>query len=157
MSLSKESPSSSAKSQSFGDQCMCLQLRRAARLVTQLYDEEVRPTGLSMAQYALLGGLARLGDATQTELAERLTLDPTTLTRTLAPLFTKHLITKRQRTEDRREHVLHVTSEGTAKLKSAASHWRQAQQRVRAALGDEAWTALLGTLGLLLSDVSKAK
>ena len=144
-------------SRSFGDRCMCLQLRRAARLISQVYDDEVRPTGMGMAQYAILGGLTRMGDATQTELAARLTLDPTTLNRTIAPLIAKGLITRRRRPDDRRGLVLHVTPDGTARLRAAASHWRQAQRRVRTALGDKGWTDLHTLLGSLLDELPRER
>jgi DNA-binding MarR family transcriptional regulator len=148
-----KTPSSDRRESSFGDRCMCLQLRRAARLVTQMYDDEVQQTGLGMAQFAILGGLTRMGDSTQTELAARLRLDPTTLNRTVAPLIAKGLVAKRRRAEDRRGLVLHITAGGTARLNAASLRWRRAQDRVKAALGDKGWSGLHALLGNLLAEL----
>jgi len=134
------------------DRCLCLQIRRAARLVTQLYDEEVRRSGLSMAQFGLLAGLHQLGEATQRDLAEKLTLDPTTLTRNVAPLIRRGLIRKAQRDTDRRERRLQLTPQGLAELKAASLYWRRAQDSVRRTLGTGAWTRLHGLLDTVLGE-----
>jgi DNA-binding MarR family transcriptional regulator len=134
----------------FGDDCLCFQLRRAARLVTEVYDDEVGLAGLSIAQFALLARLERLGEATQTEVAEHLTLDPTTLTRTLTPLVAKGFITKDRGAADGRARYLQLTAEGMARLRAARPQWRAAQEKLKKALGDNTWRSLHG----LLKDVA---
>ena len=42
--------------------CTCLALRRATRRVTQIYDTHMKPLGLRITQFAVLGNLA--GDGT---------------------------------------------------------------------------------------------
>jgi len=64
--------------------CMCANLRRAARVVTQLYDEELRPSGLRASQFTLLQTLNIAPGISQKRLAGVLEFDSTTLTRTLA-------------------------------------------------------------------------
>jgi DNA-binding MarR family transcriptional regulator len=135
-----------------GAGCLCLQIRRAARLVTQLYDQEVRQSGLSMAQFGLLAGLLQMGDSTQSELAERMTLDPTTLTRNVAPLIRRGLVKKVRGGVDRRERRLELTPEGRAQLRAAAEHWRRAQDKVRETLGGTAWRDLHGLLDRVLNE-----
>jgi DNA-binding MarR family transcriptional regulator len=66
--------------------CTCTNLRRAARIVSQLYDRELRQAGLRVTQFALLQALVRAKDISQGKLGEVLGLDSTTLTRTLALL-----------------------------------------------------------------------
>jgi DNA-binding MarR family transcriptional regulator len=139
-------------SSQFGNDCLCFQLRRAARLVTEVYDDEVGLAGLSIAQFALLARLDQLGEVTQTEVAEHLTLDPTTLTRTLTPLVTKGFITKARGTTDARARHLQLTPEGRARLRIARPQWRVAQDKLKKALGDDTWFTLHG----LLKDVSGA-
>ena len=138
-----------------GEGCLCLQIRRAARLVTQLYDEEVRQSGLSMAQFSLLAGLRRMGDTTQRELAEQMTLDPTTLTRNVAPLIRRGYVRKVQRGADRRERRLELTAEGAAQLRAAGRHWQRAQDRVRRTLGPRAWSDLHRLLGQMLNGTAR--
>lgn len=136
--LSPKNPGGGSKRES----CLCSKLRRASRLVGQLYDEEVRPGGMAMAQFGLLGTLASSGELTQGVLADKLNLDSTTLTRTLAPLIGKGWIEKTQGGEDLRERRLRVTRLGLEQLRGCLPQWERAQRRMRQSLGDADWEQL---------------
>src|SRR5207247_2325640 len=66
--------------------CACGRLRRAARSLTQLYDDAMAPAGLRVTQYSLLSTLARGGPARITELAAAQLLDRTALSPHRGPL-----------------------------------------------------------------------
>ncbi len=66
--------------------CICNNLRRAARLVTNYYDKLLEPAGLRVSQATVLVVLYLAGVQTINEMAEQLELDRTTLTRNLKPL-----------------------------------------------------------------------
>ena len=66
--------------------CGCANLRRAARVITRLYDAALRPSGLGVAQFTLLQALNTAPGMSQKQLASLLEIDSTTLTRTLEPL-----------------------------------------------------------------------
>src|SRR5580765_4304797 len=66
--------------------CTCGRLRRAARALTQLYDDLMAPSGLRVTQYSLLSTLATRGTSRMSDLARMLLLDRTALSRTLDPL-----------------------------------------------------------------------
>jgi DNA-binding MarR family transcriptional regulator len=122
--------------------CACASLRRAARIVTQLYDHELEPEGLKATQFTLLQALTEARNISQGRLGDLLGLDSTTLSRTLALLRKKRWI---QATpgEDRRELRLSLTSEGKRKYQSALKHWRSAQRQLRRALGEAAWNKIM--------------
>ena len=63
-----------------GSACACATVRRAARLVTQLYDGELRPR-LEASQFMLLTALERKPGCTQAALARIFGFDKTTVTR----------------------------------------------------------------------------
>ena len=63
--------------------CLCANIRRASRAITQRYDEALRPLGLTITQFTILQALSLAGDITQGRLGEILAMDSTTLTRTL--------------------------------------------------------------------------
>jgi MarR family len=63
--------------------CVCNTLRMVTRVVTQLYDDALRPSGLRVTQFGILATLGRLGGANLKQLEERLAIDQTTLTRSL--------------------------------------------------------------------------
>jgi DNA-binding MarR family transcriptional regulator len=108
--------------------CACANLRRAARAVTRLYDQELRGSGLNPTQFTLLMVLEIVGDVTQGELGRMLALDSTTLTRTLKLLLTRGSIRAVQR-DDRRERHLSLTPSGRHRLHRAQPNWERAQKR----------------------------
>src|SRR5262250_3441064 len=63
--------------------CVCSTLRMVSRAVTQLYDDILRPSGLRVTQFSILGAIARLGEANLRQLEHMLAIDQTTLTRSL--------------------------------------------------------------------------
>jgi len=71
--------------------CACQNLRRVTRVVTRIYDEELRKAGLEVTQFGLLTALAAMGEANQKRLSEGFAMDSTTLTRTLGLLLRQGL------------------------------------------------------------------
>ena len=121
--------------------CACSSVRRAARAVTQLYEEELRPTGLRVTQFTLLMALEHAGVSTQGDLGCALALDSTTLTRMLK-LLDKEGWIRSMPGSDRRERHLSLTTAGRRKLAQSLKQWEQAQTRLRNLLGEAQWKAL---------------
>jgi DNA-binding MarR family transcriptional regulator len=71
--------------------CACASLRRASRAVTQIYDQELRGLGLRVTQFTLLQAMELASNLTQGRLGELLSLDSTTLTRTMRHVAEKRL------------------------------------------------------------------
>jgi DNA-binding MarR family transcriptional regulator len=125
--------------------CVCGNLRMAARLVTQRYDDALRPTGLRFMQFTLLARLRAADRLTMTELAQQMALDRTTLTRNLKPLSERgyaQIVSGK----DRRERLVVLTDSGRVALRKALPRWEQAQDSMTAGLGEDATSNLLGLL-----------
>jgi DNA-binding MarR family transcriptional regulator len=122
--------------------CACANLRRASRIVTQIYDEELRRAGMRATQFTLLQALTQARSITQGDLAELLGMDSTTLTRTLGLLRKKGWIVSRPG-NDRREIWLALSAEGARGYKRAEPYWEAAQQRLRKALGATHWNGIM--------------
>ncbi len=125
--------------------CACANLRRAARAVTQVYDAALRPAGLRATQFTVLAVIARRGQLRQTELAEVLGMDGTTLTRNLQPLVKQDWI-RVDRDEDQRVRLISITEHGRTVLDMAVPLWRDVQNLVSNGLGDTQMAALLSAL-----------
>ena len=125
--------------------CACASLRRAARAVTHLYAEALRPHGLHPTQLTLLHVLDRRGELTQGDLGSFLVLDSTTLTRTLRPLIGRRLIRARAG-DDARQRVLSLTATGRRTLAEAQPAWERVQERLRRQVGAEQGPRLLAEL-----------
>jgi DNA-binding MarR family transcriptional regulator len=122
--------------------------------VTQAYDDAMRDSGLRSTQFTLLQVLDRKGETTQGELGEFLAIDPTTLTRTLAPLAKQGLLRTRPG-NDRRERIWSITPAGKRRLTSLMDAWTTAQNLLRAQLGDRRWTRLLSDLALVAGSATQ--
>ena len=133
--------------------CVCNTLRRATRAVTQLYDEALRPSGLRVTQFSVLATLARLGEANLRQLEQALTLDQTTLTRSLA-LLERDGMVERVAHADRRIKALTLTSRGGKALERARPLWARVQGQVLEELGPTAWADAERRLARLLQIAS---
>ena len=66
--------------------CTNLKLRQLDRVVTRHYDAYLSASGVKNTQYSLLSHVAALGPIRPSDLAQRMGLDASTLTRNLQPL-----------------------------------------------------------------------
>lgn len=130
--------------------CICFVTRKAARCITQLYDESLRPTGLRSTQLAVLNTVRLLEPVKIVLLAEALVLDRTTLARNLKPLEQRGLI-RIELGEDLRERIVTMTDKGMDKLEEVFPYWEEAQGRVKKELGQQGLDTLRGTLSGLVS------
>jgi DNA-binding MarR family transcriptional regulator len=131
--------------------CACANLRRTARAVTRMYNQELRATGLELTQFTLLMALNLTGETTQGNLGKLLALDTTSLTRMLRPLTKRGWIGVKIG-DDRRQRLLRLTPSGRQKLEQSRPHWEQAQRRLQRGLGEPNWTRMGG----LLAEVTRA-
>jgi DNA-binding MarR family transcriptional regulator len=132
--------------------CMGMHIRRASRIVTQIYDEAMRPTGLAISQFTVLVALHLVKSISVTRLAQELYTDQTTLTRNLKLLEKRGLITI-EPGSDRRVRLAALTEAGEQALAQALPLWEQAQAEVRQKFGSQKWQSLLS----LLSDLTEVR
>lgn len=109
--------------------CYCLAARKAARAITRVYDQKLRPFGLRATQFSIVAALALKGPTPLGELAELLGLERTTLSRGAALLESKGWLAPGS-SRDAREHVLRLTTQGRERLETAFPAWQEAQQTV---------------------------
>ena len=126
--------------------CTCFNLRKAARAITQLYDEFLRPSGLRATQFSLLTVIREVGTVSMTELAEAAVMDRTTLKRNLELLEREGLV-RIQAGSDARVREVMLTAAAQQKLAEALPYWAKAQAYVTAKLGSGRAEQLLSNLG----------
>ncbi|MCB2226085.1 MAG: MarR family winged helix-turn-helix transcriptional regulator [Desulfarculaceae bacterium] len=121
--------------------CAAFNLRRASRLVTQAFDQALKPVGLKITQFSLLVSFVLSPDSNLAQLAQGLGMDRTTLSRNLRVLEKKGLV-KTHSGEDRREQRVEITNKGKGAVLQAVPLWHQAQERVVGTLGKDKWDGL---------------
>jgi DNA-binding MarR family transcriptional regulator len=134
--------------------CLCANFRRAARALTQRYDEALRPLGITITQFTILQALSLTGKVSQGRLGEILVMDSTTLTRTLA-IMSKHGWIASQAGADRRERRLGMSAAGKLIFNRALPHWQRAQSDLRARFGLERWNNLMNATNDVTSAVTQ--
>jgi DNA-binding MarR family transcriptional regulator len=130
--------------------CTCMRLRKASRRVSQIYDRSLEAAGMTVTQYGVLGHIARYEGISIGALAERLIMDPTTLTRNLAPLERRGLVKMKADPHDKRSRCLHLTASGRSAFESAVPAWTAAQRRIEEACGGSETAALNEALDRVL-------
>jgi len=114
--------------------CTNLKLRQLGRIVTRHYDHYVAEAGLKNTQYALLSHVVKLGPIRPGDLAKRMQMDASTLTRNLQLLAAQGWLTVGAG-EDARSRLVEATAEGQAKRAEGQRAWKAAQLALNERLG----------------------
>src|SRR5215831_16262168 len=127
--------------------CIAVRLRPLNRVVTNLYDDALRPLGLKVSQLNLLVVTAKVGLAQPAKVCDLLRLDPSTLSRNVERMRAKGWL-EVVPGEDARTQPFHLTAQGRRLLERAVPAWEQAQQQAGELLGEDG-VALLTTTAKL--------
>jgi DNA-binding MarR family transcriptional regulator len=117
-------------------QCVALKVRRLARRITRLYDDALRPHGLTVAQFGLLTALIRVGPTTPAALGRSLDLEKSTLSRNLARMAEHGWISTDA--ADGRSVELKILAAGRRMFERAYPAWEEAQARATSLMTHEA-------------------
>ncbi len=130
-------------------ECACSRIRQASRVLTKIYDTQIRVTGLQESQLSVLVAVAHFGDngATMGDLARALVMDRTTLTRNLKPIEKAGLVRVARSPHDARARVVLLSRAGERTIEAALPLWEKAQKEFRAALGAQFVERLRADLG----------
>jgi DNA-binding MarR family transcriptional regulator len=125
--------------------CPAFNIRAASRVITQLFDEILKPTGLQITQFAVLVGVISLDSPSINQLAKGLVMDRTTLTRNLKPLEKEGLI-KITSGDDKRNHFVKITPKGKSAMEKTLPYWEKARTVVSEEFGQKHLDGLLKDL-----------
>jgi DNA-binding MarR family transcriptional regulator len=128
--------------------CFCSSLRKAARIITALYDGALSPTGLTAAQFQLLRILCRIDRPTISGIAEVTGLDRSTLGRNVRVLERGGLV-RLALGMDERTHIIDISDEGRQRMEIAVPLWEAVQERVSTRFDGKIRDQALELLGIL--------
>lgn len=117
-------------------ECIAVRLRMLNRLVTNIYDEALRPLGLKVSQLNLLVATAKLGTAQPAVVCKHLHLDASTLSRNVDRMMARGWL-QVVPGDDARSQPFRLTPRGKKLLERAVPSWNEAQQRVKKLLGGD--------------------
>ena len=125
--------------------CVCFQLRKTSRTITQLYDAALQPAGVRSTQFALLVAVAKKEPITISELGDLLVIDPTTLSRSLRKLQGMEYV-ELVSGADRRERLVRLSSKGRRIVRKSLPHWAKVQEQVVSMLAQPGWREIQKSL-----------
>lgn len=131
---------------SVAETCVHFNLKRSVRVITQQFNAALSQNGLHITQFTLLVTSSLCGTMSLTELAERLALDRTTLTRNLKPLEQKGLLHITVSDHDGRVHLVEITADGEALLAHSYPLWQSVQEELIQVFNHENYQSFLAQL-----------
>jgi DNA-binding MarR family transcriptional regulator len=128
--------------------CIAVRLRLLNRVVTNFYDDALRPLGLKVSQLNILVVTAKLGLAQPAKVCDILHLDTSTLSRNVERMRAKAWL-EVVPGEDARTQPFRLTAQGRRLLERAVPAWEQAQQQAGGLLGEDGVVLLTKTASKL--------
>ena len=127
------------------ENCVCFNLRRVTRRVTQFYDAEMRRHGIRPTQGTILASLQSKDRWNMAELSDWLGMERTTLVRNLQPLQRDGLVQTVGGGHGNRVEVA-ITAKGRKQIEELTPAWKSAQSAAVKTLGEKRWSAILSDL-----------
>jgi len=121
--------------------CIATRLRMANRVITKVYDDALRPLGLTVTQMSMLVLAEDRGFIRQSEVGAELRLDDSTLSRNLERMRANGWLEEAP-ADDARVHSYRLTEAGRDLLEKTIPAWRKAQTEAQRLLGDAGVQAL---------------
>jgi DNA-binding MarR family transcriptional regulator len=122
-------------------ECVGNQLRMLSRVVTGIYEDELRPLKLKVSQMVILALTARNRQVRAVELSRELQMDTSTLSRNLERMRARGWL-ERAPGGDARSRPFRLTADGEKLLRDAIRAWERAQAKALGAVGEEGAVAL---------------
>jgi DNA-binding MarR family transcriptional regulator len=135
--------------------CIAVRVRLLNRVITNLYDDALRPLGLKVSQLNVLIVTAKLGIARPGQVCGILKLDASTLSRNIERMRAQGWL-KVVPEADARAQPFRLTRDGTRLINQAVPAWEHAQRQAADLLGTEGIAMLdraAGRLGAPGNDV----
>src|SRR5438477_10823968 len=121
--------------------CIAVRMRMLNRVITNLYDEALRPLGVKVSQMNILVATAKLGLARPAQVCEILQLDTSTLSRNVERMRARDWL-EVVPGDDARSQPFRLTSQGRKLVEKAVPAWEKAQRQATDLLGSEGVTVL---------------
>jgi DNA-binding MarR family transcriptional regulator len=125
--------------------------RLLSKAVTAIFDDKLRPFGISSTQFALLIAVCRTEPVTRSEIARLQHLSKSTLTRDLKAVLSEGWIEEVRENANGRCRPVALTRAGKELVLNAQAAWLTAQVQAEALLGKDGMIALVSITDRILN------
>jgi DNA-binding MarR family transcriptional regulator len=123
--------------------CLLMRTRLISRVISGIYDKQLRGLKISSAQFALLVAIYQVQPATRAEVGRHQHLDRSTLTRHVKVVLSEGWAEETRSGADGRSRPIVLTKTGTDLLHQAEPAWRAAQAEAKDLLGNDGLVAVM--------------
>ena len=134
-------------------ECLVVRLRMLNRVVTNIYDDALRPLGVKASQLNILVVTAKLGLARPADVCKRLQLDSSTLSRNVERMKANRWL-EVVHDDDGRAQPFRLTAKGRRLLERTMPAWEKAQEKVKQLIGADAVASIDLAVQRIRSDPS---
>ena len=111
------------------NKCVANQVRQLNRSLSRIYDEQLRPHGMKISQFTILVAIANLGEVTPQTISSTLSLEKSTLSRSLEHLVQKGWLVANYSQKNRIQTIT-ITEAGKKQIIKVNPSWSKAQKQV---------------------------
>jgi DNA-binding MarR family transcriptional regulator len=138
-----------------GRTCVLMRSRLVSRVITGIYDEELRPLKIGSAHFAVLVVICQIEPATRAEIGRILHLDRSTLTQNLKEILSEGWAEEIQEGADGRSRPIALTKAGRDLLHKAVRAWQAAQEHAKALLGKDGVIAIMDIANRIMKPTAR--
>jgi DNA-binding MarR family transcriptional regulator len=133
-------------------ECIAVRLRMLNRVITNIYDDALRPLDLKVSQMNILVAAAKKGVVRPADVCDHLHLDVSTLSRNVERMKARGWLEVVPDDADGRSQPFRLTPQGRKLLAKAAPAWSDAQEQVKQLLGE----GIVGQLNQAMKRINAA-
>jgi DNA-binding MarR family transcriptional regulator len=115
-------------------ECLAVRTRLLNRTVTNIFDEALRPLKVKVSQLNVLIVVAKRGPISPGDVARRLNMEKSTLSRNVERMRTRGWL-KVSQGDTGRQQILEIGAAGRKLIETALPVWKEAQAKTEAMLG----------------------
>ncbi len=130
----RKPPAVDRAAETIAGECLAVRVRMLNRIITAIYDDALRPLGLTTGQLNVLVVVTKRGPLSPGEVARRLNMEKSTVSRNVERMRANGWLAVTA-SDSGRKQQLTLTRQGKRLLEQSVPAWDEAQTRTRALLG----------------------
>ena len=135
-------------------ECLAVRIRLLNRTVTNIFDAALRPLGVKVSQLNVLMVVAKRGPSSPGDVARRLNMEKSTLSRNVERMRTRGWL-KVSQGDSGRKQVLELGPLGCKLIEKSLPFWKKAQAQTEAMLGQQGARSIHGAANTVWAQLGR--